>query len=271
MGHHGNLMISPTEVMVDLECSPLSNSLDMGRHLEAHLEVLQHRLETIQSFGCHHPRLLHQDNCPAHLGDPPLASQQTDFSRLWNRGGQMMQGFPICPHYQPYPMTNTMNSMGATIRRTWAEGKVPISLKQTEFSLKQFGNRMRQPILSAFNKWKKRWVAGYLEKKHLSGIGGQYCFEQLRHRRMCWKTAVAQLFETFETRLPLDTIDHDEWIWRHWVGKVLKNCPSEVREARNKGRRVNKRLATDLHELTGKIGRCNLQESPNTTLIVVIR
>ena len=152
-----------------------------------------------------------------------------------------------------------------------AEGKVPISLKQTEFSLKQFGKRMRQPILSAFNKWKKLWVAGFLEKKHRSGIGGQNCFEQLRHGPMRWKTAVAQLFETFKTRLPLDTIDHAEWIWRHWDGKVLKNCPSEVREARNKGRRVNKQLATDLHELTGKIGRCNLQESPNTTFIVVIR
>lgn len=37
----------------------------------------------------------------------------------------------------------------------WAEGKAPINLKQMEFSVKQFAKRMRQPNLSAFNKWKK--------------------------------------------------------------------------------------------------------------------
>jgi len=33
-----------------------------------------------------------------------------------------------------------------------AEGKAPTSLKQTEFSLKQFAKRMGQPNFSAFNK-----------------------------------------------------------------------------------------------------------------------
>jgi hypothetical protein len=36
-----------------------------------------------------------------------------------------------------------------------AEGKPPISLKQMEFSLKQFAKRMGQPNFSTFNKWKK--------------------------------------------------------------------------------------------------------------------
>jgi hypothetical protein len=36
-----------------------------------------------------------------------------------------------------------------------AEGKPPVSLKQTEFSLKQFAQRMGQANYSAFNKWKK--------------------------------------------------------------------------------------------------------------------
>jgi len=36
-----------------------------------------------------------------------------------------------------------------------AEGKPPVSLKQTEFSLKQFAKRMGQANYSAFNKWKK--------------------------------------------------------------------------------------------------------------------
>jgi hypothetical protein len=36
-----------------------------------------------------------------------------------------------------------------------AEGKPPISLKQMEFSLKQFAKRMALPNFSTFNKWKK--------------------------------------------------------------------------------------------------------------------
>jgi len=58
-----------------------------------------------------------------------------------------------------------------------AEGKLPIRLKQTEFSLKQFAKRMGQANRSAFNEWKKVWVAGYLEKKHRSIIWRQNCFK----------------------------------------------------------------------------------------------
>jgi hypothetical protein len=54
-----------------------------------------------------------------------------------------------------------------------AEGKPPVSLKQTEFSLKQFAKRIGQANYSAFNKWKKGWVAGFLEKEHRSIIQGQ--------------------------------------------------------------------------------------------------
>jgi hypothetical protein len=46
------------------------------------------------------------------------------------------------------------------------EGKPAVSLKQTEFSLKQFANRMGQATYSVFNKWKTVWVAGLLEKQH---------------------------------------------------------------------------------------------------------
>jgi hypothetical protein len=62
----------------------------------------------------------------------------------------------------------------------WAEGKAPTSLKQTEFSLKQFAKRMGQPNFSAFNKWKKVWVAGFPEKKHRSIIPGQNRLKQQR-------------------------------------------------------------------------------------------
>ena len=54
-----------------------------------------------------------------------------------------------------------------------AEGKLPISLKQTEFSFKQFARRMGQANYSAFDKWEKVWVAEFLEKRHRSIIRGQ--------------------------------------------------------------------------------------------------
>jgi hypothetical protein len=52
------------------------------------------------------------------------------------------------------------------------EGKPPISLKQTAFSLKKFAKTMGQANYSPFNKWKKVWVAESLQKKHPSIIQG---------------------------------------------------------------------------------------------------
>ena len=67
--------------------------------------------------------------------------------------------------------SNNSSDIGRT------KGKAPISLKQMEFSMKQFAKRMGQPNFSAFNKWRKVWVAGFLEKKHLSIILGQNCLK----------------------------------------------------------------------------------------------
>jgi hypothetical protein len=47
-----------------------------------------------------------------------------------------------------------------------ADGKPPVNLKETEFSLKDFAKWMGQANYCAFNKWKKVWVAGFLEKQH---------------------------------------------------------------------------------------------------------
>jgi len=44
-----------------------------------------------------------------------------------------------------------------------AEGKPPISLKQTEYSLKQFAKKMGQGNYSVVNRWKKVWVDGFWE------------------------------------------------------------------------------------------------------------
>jgi hypothetical protein len=51
----------------------------------------------------------------------------------------------------------------------------------------------------------------------------------------------------------------------------LKNCASEVREARKKGRRGNKRPVTDDGTGKGKIARGNLPVMRNTTFMVVLR
>ena len=71
-----------------------------------------------------------------------------------------------------------------------ANGKAPISLKQMEFSLKQFAKRMGQPNFSTFNKWKIVWVAGFLGKKHRSLILGQKRLKQLRDGHLHRETAV---------------------------------------------------------------------------------
>jgi hypothetical protein len=41
-----------------------------------------------------------------------------------------------------------------------AKGKPTLSLKQIGFTLKQFNKSVGQANYSAFNKWKKVWVAG---------------------------------------------------------------------------------------------------------------
>ena len=151
-----------------------------------------------------------------------------------------------------------------------AEGKPPISLKQMEFSLKQFAKRMRQPNFSAFNKWKKVWVAGFPGKKHRSIIQGQNQFKQVRDGPMHWEMAAADFLVTLETSLRLVNFDHVEWIHQQWVEIFLKKWASEIQEARKKGRRGNKRTATDLGERAGKKARSNLPELPNTTFTVGI-
>jgi hypothetical protein len=88
------------------------------------------------------------------------------------------------------------------------KGKAPISLKQTEFSLKHFAKRMRQPNFSTFNKWEKVWVAGFLEKKHRSIIWGQNRLKPLRDGPLHGETVVADFLETFETWLPLENFDN---------------------------------------------------------------
>jgi len=150
------------------------------------------------------------------------------------------------------------------------EGKAPISLKQTEFSLKQFAKRMGKPNFSTFNKCKKVRVAGFLEKKHRSSIRGQNCLALLRHPPLHWETAVADCLVTSKATLPVKNVDNAGWIWRQWVELFLKKYASEIQEATKNGRWGNQRLAIDLGEPTGNKVRSNLPNLPITTFIVVI-
>ena len=109
-----------------------------------------------------------------------------------------------------------------------AEGKPPISLKQTEFSLKQFAKRMGWANYSAFNKWKKVWVTGFLEKKHWSIVQWQNQLKQIRDAALHWATSVADFLATFENCLPLVKFNNAEWIRRQWVEMVLKKCASKI-------------------------------------------
>ena len=120
-----------------------------------------------------------------------------------------------------------------------AEGKLPVSLKPTEFSLKQSANRMEQANYSGFNKWKKVWVADFFQRKYQSIMRGQNYLNDVRNAPLHWEMAVSDFLETFENGLPLDTFDNGEWIRRLWVEMLLKKCASEIQEARKKGRRGN--------------------------------
>jgi len=121
-----------------------------------------------------------------------------------------------------------------------AEGKPPISQKQTEFSVKQLAKRMGQANSSACNRWKKVWVAGFLERKHQSIIRGQNRLKQVSDIPLHWEMAVADLLATFENWLPLFNFHNAEWIRRRLVEMFLMTCESEIAEARNKGRRGDK-------------------------------
>jgi hypothetical protein len=138
-----------------------------------------------------------------------------------------------------------------------AEGTSPVSLEQTEFSLKQFATRMGQANYSTFNRWKKGWVAGFLKKNHWTMIRRQNRLKLLRDGPLHRDTVVADFVGTFETWLPFDNFDNSAWIPRQLVEMFLKKCAREIREARNKGRGGKKRPAADVGEQTNTEARCH--------------
>jgi hypothetical protein len=82
-----------------------------------------------------------------------------------------------------------------------AKGTALISLKQTEFSLKQFAKTIGQPNLSTFNKWTNVWVAGLLQKKHSSIIRGPNRSNQFQDGPPHGEPRIADSLTYFETWL----------------------------------------------------------------------
>jgi len=145
----------------------------------------------------------HPISLPTKRFQPPAEPRKTDVAGIAD--------LPLlpemsCDEYDAANESDDSSDWGS------AEGKPLISLKQTEFSLKQFANRMGQANYSASNKWEKVCVAGFLEKRHRSIIRGQNRLKQFRDGPRHWETAVADYFATFENWLPLVNFDNAEWI-----------------------------------------------------------
>jgi len=109
-----------------------------------------------------------------------------------------------CDKYDAADETDDLSDVGGV------EGKPPISLKQTEFSLKQFAKRMGQANYSVFNKWKKVWVAGFLEMKHWFMIRWRNRSKQVRDGPLHRESVVADFLATFQNWLLLVNVDNAE-------------------------------------------------------------
>jgi len=173
---------------------------------------------------------------------PPISLPKTRFQppvELWKTEVVMYAESPPLPEmsYINYDIADEsvdLSNLGS------AEGTLPISLKQTEFSLKQFSEGMGQANCSVFDRWRKVWVAGSLEKKHQSVIWGQIHLKQVQDGPLHWEPAVAHCLETFENWLPLDALDNAEWIHNQWVEMCLKKRASEIWTVRKNRRRGKK-------------------------------
>jgi len=130
---------------------------------------------------------------------------------------------------------------------------------------------MGQANYSAFNKCKRLWVVGFLEKKHQSMIRGQNRWKKVWDGPLHREMAVADRLASFKNWLLLICSDSSEWIRRQWDGMFLMKCASEMPEARKEGRQGNTWPVTHLGVRRGTKARSNLPEVPTTMFTVVIR
>ena len=103
----------------------------------------------------------HPISLPTKRFQPPVEPQGTDVTGIAH--------LPLLPELS-YNEYDAADESDDSSELAGAEGKPRISQKKMEFSLKQFAKRMGQPNISAFNKWIKVCIAGFLENKHRSII-----------------------------------------------------------------------------------------------------
>jgi len=161
-------------------------------------------------------------------------------------------------------MSNDQSDLGG------AEGEALIIIKQNIFCLNQFATWMRLPDYTVSNTWKKVWLAGFLEKKHLGIIQTKNCLKQLPDGTLHWAKVVVNYLQTFQNWLQWANDDTAKWNRREWIEMVLLKYALHIWELTKQGRRGNEQLATDLGELTGTTAKGNLPELPDATFIVVI-
>jgi len=126
---------------------------------------------------------------------------------------------------------------------------------------------MGQANYSAFNKWKKVWVAGFLEKKHRSIISGQNRLKKGWEGPLHWETVAADFLKTFGNWPPLFNFDNAESNRRQWMEMFLKKCSSDIREERKKVRRGSKSPGIDLGMRASKQATSTLPELPNSAFM----
>jgi hypothetical protein len=64
---------------------------------------------------------------------------------------------------------------------------------------------------ATFNKWKKSFVAGFVEKKHKEIIPGSNRLKLQCHGVLHWESAVADFIETYDQWMPWANFGNSEW------------------------------------------------------------
>jgi hypothetical protein len=82
---------------------------------------------------------------------------------------------------------------------------------------------MGQANYGIFNKGKKVWVTGFLEKKHCANILGQNSLKLVRDEPLHWDTAVTDVLATFKNWLLMFNFHNAEWSHHQWVEMCLRN------------------------------------------------
>jgi len=96
-------------------------------------------------------------------GRPPISLLMTRFllpAEPWKTDVARIVDLPPLPeisydNYYADDESDNLSDLGGAV------GKPSVSLKQTEFSWKQFAKRMGQANYGAFNKWNKVWWLGF--------------------------------------------------------------------------------------------------------------